>query len=116
MKTDSIKMGFAVAIAILFGFICKIIAPEEGSRDWISLIVTAITTGGALIPTIAVTYENVRRGVSVRVLAGLTTLLLMASNLLFSCFTYNIDAYIAINLMIMVVGLFGVYGLNKINN
>lgn len=116
MKLNKTYMLFAVAIAIIVGFICRIVAPSEGGRGWISLLVTAITVGSALIAAIAVDYEHKGRGVSIKVLGWLLTLILMISNFAFSCFTYNIDAYIAINLLIAIVGWLAVYGLTRLKN
>ena len=114
MKLNNAMLLFAIAIGIIVGFICRIAAPEEGGREWISLIVTAITVGGAMIAAIAVDYENKGRGISMKVLGWVMALLLVASNFIFSCFTYNIDAYIAVNLLILVLGWLAVYGMTRL--
>lgn len=114
MKLNNTMLLFAVAIGIIVGFICRIAAPEEGGREWISLIVTAITVGGAMIAAIVVDYENKGRGISMKVLGWVMALLLMASNFIFSCFTYNIDAYIAINLLILILGWLAIYGIRRL--
>jgi hypothetical protein len=114
MKLNNVMLLFAMAIGILFGFICRIVASEEGSREWISLIVTAITVSSAMIAAIAMDYENKGRGISMKVLGWVMALLLVVSNFLFSCFTYNIDAYIAINLLILVIGWLAIFGLVKL--
>ena len=116
MKLNNAMLLFAMAIGIIFGFICRIVAPEEGGREWISLIVTAITVCGAMIAAIATDYENKGRGISMKVLGWVMALLLVASNYIFSCFTYNIDAYIAINSFILVLGWLAIYGMGRLKS
>lgn len=116
METDKVKLLFAVGIALVIGFICEILAPEEGGRNWVSLAVTALTLFVALALSIAVKYDNKHRGVSIKVLAWFFTLALVLCNVIFSCFTYNIDVYIAVTLLLTLVDGLIVYALVKLKN
>ena len=51
-----------------------------------------------------------------KVLGWVMALLLVASNFIFSCFTYNIDAYIAINSLILVLGWLAIYGMGRLKS
>lgn len=114
METDKVKLLFAVGIALVIGFICEILAPEEGGRNWVSLVVTALTLFVALALSIAVKYDNKHRGVSIKVLAWFFTLALVLCNVIFSCFTYKIDVYIAVTLLLMLVDGLALYALIKL--
>lgn len=115
METDKVKLLFAVGIALVIGFICEILAPEEGGRNWVSFAVTALTLFVALALSIAVKYDNKHRGVSIKVLAWFFTLALVLCNVIFSCFTYKIDVYIAVTLLLMLVDGLALYALIKLN-
>lgn len=116
MKTDKIKLLFVVGIALIIGFICEILALEEGGRNWVSLAVTTLTLFVALALSIAVKYDNKRRGVSIKVLAWFFTLALVLCNVIFSCFTYKIEVYIAVTLLLTLVDGLVVYTLVKLKN
>lgn len=115
METDKVKLLFAIGIALVIGFICEILAPEEGGRNWVSLAVTALTLFVALALSIAVKYDNKHRGVSIKVLAWFFTLALVLCNVIFSCFTYKIDVYIAVTLLLTLVDGLALYALVKLN-
>ena len=53
-----------------------------------------------LVPAVGLVYHNSKRGVSVKVLSWMLTLILIVSNITFSCFDYKVDRYIAVNLLI----------------
>ena len=50
MKIDGIKIILALAIAVLLGFVCEIIAPETESRNWISLAIGFLSIASVIIP------------------------------------------------------------------
>lgn len=110
MKINRVKLLLAICLAAVLGFVCEIIAPEVGGRNWISFAVSFISIASGLIPSMGLVYTNERRGVSIRVLAWIITSVLVISNVIFSSFEYKIDIYIAINLLIAVIGWVSIYG------
>ena len=111
MKINTVKFIFAIAIAILLGFICEIIAPETDGKNWISFAVGAVTIAAGLIPAVGLAYQNAKRAVSIKVFAWILSIVLIASNVIFACCEYKIDVYIAINLLVAVAGWVIIYGL-----
>ena len=111
MKINTVKFIFAIALALILGFVCETIATDAGGRNWITLAVASITMCSGLIPAFGLNYDNAKRGLSIRVLAWMTSGVLLTSNVIFSLFEYKIDLYIAINLLICVIGWIAVYGL-----
>ena len=111
MKINTVKFIFAIAIAILLGFICEIIAPEVDGKNWISFAVGTVTIAAGLIPAIGLIYQNAMRAVSIKVFAWIMSIALIASNIIFACFDYKADLYIAINLLIAVLGWVIIYAL-----
>lgn len=111
MKIDKIKTLFAIAIALLFGFICEIIAPTTGGRNWISLAISSLTCLAGLLPALGLSFTNERRGVSIKLVAWILTLALLAANIVFSGFEYRIDIYIALTLLLALSGWVVIYAL-----
>lgn len=111
MKIDGIKFILALAIAILLGFVCEIIAPEIGGRKWTSLVVGFVSISSMIIPAMGLKYENARRGVSIKVFAWIMSLVVTAVNVAFACFEYKADIYIVIALLVAVIGWAIIYGL-----
>lgn len=111
MKIDGIKFILAIAIAFLLGFICEIIAPESESRNWISLAVGFVSIASVMIPAMGVKYANVNRGVNLKVFSWVMVVVIAVANLIFSCFEYKIDIYIAIVLLLAVVAWGIIYGM-----
>lgn len=110
MKINTVKFLFAIALGLILGFVCEIIAPEVESRNWISFAVASVSICAVFIPAFGLTYDNAKRGVSIKVLAWIVSIALIASNIIFSCFEYKVDIYIAINLLIAVLGWIAIYG------
>lgn len=111
MKIDTIKFIFAIAVSLLAGFICEIIAPTTGGRNWVSLAIASLTSFAGLLPALGLSYADARRGVSVKVTAWLLTFALLATNVVFSCFEYRIDIYIAVALLVALAGWIIIYAL-----
>lgn len=111
MKIDTVKLILAIALALVLGFVCEIIAPETEGRNWISLAVGSISIASVLIPAMGLKYENARRGVSIRVLSWIMAVLLVADNMLFSSHEYKIDAYIAVTLLIAIISWVVIYAM-----
>lgn len=111
MKINTVKLLFAIIIAILLGFVCEISAPAEDGRNWISLAVTSITVMSGLIPAMGISFSNVRRGVSIKIVSWLMSIALILMNVIFSFFEYRIDLYIASALLLSVVGCALIYAL-----
>ena len=100
-----------MALSILLGFICEILAPETDGKNWVSFGIAFVTIASALIPALGLSYVNVKRAVSIKTFSWILSVVLMASNVVFSCFEYQIDIYIAVNVLIAVVGWVIIYGL-----
>lgn len=113
MKIDRVKLLFSIAISLLLGFLCQIIAPETDNRNWISFGIASISIFCGLLAAICIVYDNERRGVSIKTLSWLLTICLILSNGIFSAFEYNIKLYIAINLFVAVFGWLIIYSLTK---
>lgn len=111
MKIDGIKFILALAIAVLLGFVCEIIAPETDSRNWISLTIGFVSIASVIIPAMGLTYANVNRGVNIQVFSWIMVVAIAAANIIFSCFEYKIDIYAVIVLLLTVIGWGIIYGL-----
>lgn len=111
MKIDGIKFILALAIAILLGFVCEIIAPEIGGRNWISFAVGFLSIACMIVPAMGLKYENAGRGVSIKVFAWIMVVAITVINIAFACFKYKVDIYIAISLLVAVIGWGIIYGL-----
>lgn len=111
MKINTVKFLFAIALGLILGFVCEIIAPEIEGRNWISFAIASVSICAVFIPAFGLTYTNVKRGVSIKVLSWILSVVLIVSNIIFSCFEYKIDVYIAINLLLAVLGWIAIYGL-----
>lgn len=116
MKIDTVKFLFAIAIGILLGVICEIIAQEADGRNWISLIVGSLTIMSGLIPAMGIVYKDPKRGVSIKVLSWIVTLVLLITNLLFALKEYKIDVYIAVVLLMAVMGWGMIYGVYRLKS
>ena len=111
MKIDGIKFILALAIAILLGFVCEIIAPEIGGRNWTSFAVGFLSIACMIVPAMGLKYENAGRGVSIKVFAWIMVVVVTIVNVAFACFEYKEDIYIVITLLVAVIGWGIIYGL-----
>ena len=111
MKVDGIKFVIALALSLLLGFVCEVIAPEIGNRKWISLAIGFISIASMVIPAMGLKYDNAKRGVSIKVFSWIMAIVVFAFNIIFSCFEYKVDIYIVIALLLAVIGWGIIYGL-----
>lgn len=111
MKIDTIKCFIAFVISLLLGFICEVIAPELGGRNWISLATGFISIAACIVPAMAIKYHNPRRGVSIKTLAWVLVILVTMTNIIFSSFEYKVDVYIVVVLLLVAIGWGLIYGL-----
>lgn len=111
MKVDGIKFVIALALSLLLGFVCEVIAPEVGNRNWISLAIGFISIASMVIPAMGLKYDNAKRGVSIKVFSWIMAIVVIATNIIFSCFEYKVDIYIVIALLLAVIGWGIIYGL-----
>lgn len=113
MKIDGVKFILALAIAVLLGFVCEIIAPETESRNWISLAIGFVSIASVIIPAMGLKYANTNRGVNIKVFSWIMALAITAANIIFSCFEYKVDIYIVVVLLLAVVGWGIIYSIYK---
>lgn len=111
MKVEGIKFVLALALSLLLGFVCEVIAPEIGNRNWISLVIGFVTIASMVIPAMGIKYDNAKRGVSIKVFSWIMAIVVIATNIIFSCFEYKVDIYIVITLLLAVIGWGIIYGL-----
>lgn len=111
MKVNGIKFVIALALSLLLGFVCEVIAPEVGNRNWISLAIGFISIASMVIPAMGLKYDNAKRGVSIKVFSWIMAIVVIATNIIFSCFEYKVDIYIVIALLLTVIGWGIIYGL-----
>ena len=111
MKIDGVKFILALAIAVLLGFVCEIIAPETESRNWISLAIGFVSIASVIIPAMGLKYANTNRGVNMKVFSWIMVLAIAAANIIFSCFEYKVDIYIVVVLLLAVIAWGIIYGM-----
>ena len=111
MKIDGIKFILALAIAVLLGFVCEIIAPETEIRNWISLAIGFVSIASVIIPAMGLKYVNANRGVNIKVFSWIMVLAITAANIIFSCFEYKVDIYIVVVLLLAVIAWGIIYGM-----
>lgn len=111
MKFDIVKTLIALAIALLLGFVCEIIAPEAEGRNWISLGVGAVSIFSVLLPAMGLRYENAPRGASIKMFAWMMTVALVITNVVFSCFEYKVENYLVVVLLLVVISWGIFYGM-----
>lgn len=109
MKARPILILLSIVLSIVIGLISYEIAPDIENRQWISLGVTSATTAVALIMTMGFDYQRGNRNVNIVVTGTLVTLAVVACNFAFGFFVYPIVLYIAITLLIEVIGLMLIY-------
>lgn len=111
MKLDIVKFILALAIALLLGFVCEIIAPEANGRNWISLAIGFISIASVIIPAMGVKYTNSNRGVNIITTSWIWVVVLTISNIVFSCFEYRIETYIVIIALLAIIAWGIIYGI-----
>lgn len=114
MKIDTIKLIIALAICGLLGYLCYTIAPETDSRNWISLIVTALSLFFCVGPAIAVKVVSVGdKTVSTKLVGWIFFFILLLVNFLFSRNEYRISTYIIVVVISALVAILIMYSISK---
>lgn len=111
MKIDGVKFVLALAIAILLGFVCEIIAPETESRNWISLSIAFVSMASVIIPAMGLKYSNANRGINIKVFSWVMVVAVSAANIIFSSFEYKVDIYIVVDLLLVIIAWGIIYGM-----
>lgn len=111
MKIDGIKFILALAIALLLGFVCEIIAPETENRNWISLAIGFVSIASVIIPAMGLKYANVNRGVNIKVFSWIMVVAISVTNIIISSFEYRVDIYVVVVLLLAVIAWGVVYGM-----
>lgn len=111
MKFDTVKTLLAIAIALLLAFVCEIIAPESGGRNWISLGVGFVSMFAVILPAMGITFANAQREVSLKIFSWMSAMSVILANVIFSCFEYKVDIYLVVVLFLVVVGWSIIYSL-----
>ena len=111
MKIETVKLILSIAIALLLGFVCEIIASETDGRNWISFGVGAVTTFSVLMPAMGVKFSNMKRGVSIKVFAWIMVIVLIVANTTFSSFEYRIDIYCTVCFLLATISWAIIYAL-----
>ena len=110
MKLNWIKAIISVVIALLLALLCFTFATEDGHRNWISFAVSAITISAMFIPTIAVDY-NSNRGINIKTLGWIFTLISIAVNFVFAFLAYTPTIYIVVSALVSVFGIAIIYAM-----
>lgn len=105
MKINFLKAAIAFCISLLLGLLCYVIAKETDSRNLISLITASITIFVGLSSAFAIEYNCGHRNVNIKVSAWLFTAMVTICNFIFACFLYNIIIYIAVTLLLTLMGV-----------
>ena len=105
MKINFFKAALAFCISLLLGLLCFVIAKETDSRNYISLITASLTIFVCMSLTFAIEYNCDHRNVNIKVSAWLFSSLVTIANFIFACFLYNIIVYIAVTLLLTLMGV-----------
>ena len=111
MSIDKIKFVFSIVLSLLLGLVCEIIAPTSGARNWISFIVASFSLMALIIPALGLNYDNAKRSISIKIVACIFSLVILFVSICFACTEYKIDIYIAISLLVAVLGWVIIYSL-----
>ena len=113
MKIDGVKLALALALAALLGFVCEIIAPETDGRNWISLGIGFASIASVILPAMGIRYVDNKRGVSVKVFGWIMVIVIALANIIFACFEYKTDIYIAVVLLLAVIAWGIIYSIYR---
>ena len=116
MKIDRVKFILSLAIALLLGFVCEIIAPEANGRNWISLVIGFISIASVIVPAMGLKYINSNRGVNIKTASWIWVVVLALANIVFSCFEYWIETYIVIIVLLAIIAWGIIYGIFSAGN
>lgn len=112
MKVDILRLVLIAVISALVGWGCYEIASSE-PRCIVSAIAAGVFTlvaGGAAV---AISYDDGRTGLSIRVLSGIVCVIGLVMNVAFAFFEYNIPVFVICNGVVLVVYLLILQGLYR---
>ena len=95
MKFNIFKTIIAFSISLLLGLLCYVIAKDVDYRNVISLSVATLTIFACFTSAFAIDYNCGNRNVNIKVTAWILSIIVVITNFIFACFTYNIVVYIA---------------------
>lgn len=111
MKLNFVPTLIAVAVSLLIVYGLYSFHDSE-NKILLSLgsFVFLVTT---LIITIGVNFEQSRSTTNIRVISGVFFLIALASNLIFSLFTFSSPGYIITNGILLLIFVLIAYSINK---
>ena len=109
MKINVVKFIVALIIAAVVGVICYSMTVETDNRQWISFGVTTATVGLMLAMAIGIDYNCGKRNMNIKLLAWLNLFAVIVCNIVFNCFLYPILIYVAVSVLLAVLGFLQVY-------
>ena len=112
MKINWVFAFIAFAISVLLGYGVYTVAGDDPNKDF-AFIYSVISFLIALVPGIAITSEESRKDVSIRVLSFAFLLGMLLSHFLFASWGIRMNSYIIVNGLIDVIFLGCFYGINR---
>lgn len=100
MKVDFFKTTLALALCVLLGYLCYVIAPEVENQHVIAWIVCSLSTAIALVPAMGFQYPDAgNRAFSGKMYLWACFGVIFITNLIFSLFQHQTS------ILVIVVGL-----------
>lgn len=109
MKINIIKTLIVVGLSLLLGLICYEIAKETDNRNIISAVTTFITVFMCLGAAFACDYNRGNRNANIKVTAWIFSVIVLVTNIIFACFSYNIIVYVAVVGLLSLINVAIVY-------
>lgn len=113
MKINAVKTILVFGISVVLGLVCYVIAQESDSRNLISLVVSAISIFLCLGASVACEYNCGHRNANIKVTSWIFSVLVILTNVIISCFQYNVVIYIAVVALLTLMNIAIVYSLHK---
>lgn len=108
MKIYWFKCVLALLVSALLGLLCFKITKDVDSHKWISMVVSWISIFICLVSATGFDIPE-KRIVNIKVAAWLFTALVVLTNLIFSCFVYEIVIYIVIVGLLVLLDVWIIY-------
>lgn len=112
MKINIVTSIIATAIAALLGYAVYSVAGDNQYAET-AFAASGIAFAICLILGIGVSYEDTRKGISLRVLSILSVIIMAVSQFAFAYFGIHISSYICVNGIILLLYLLVFYGVYK---
>lgn len=116
MKVNVVKTVISIILSALLGLTCYYLASDAENRNWISFGVSFATVLSLLIPAIGIDYNCGQRSTNIKLVAWLFAIVVVASNIIFSCFVYPIIIYIVVSSLVAVLGFLLIYSMTPKTN